>query len=92
VPREGPSDLLPAAVRKRDRRCVAKKVRGAAIRRDLKLKGGGLTQSGRRIYKPARPLQTGVSLSAPTSFTSNRKHNVAAHPKRLAGAPFLLPA
>jgi hypothetical protein len=49
------------------------------------VEGGGLTHSGRRIYKPARPLQTGVSLSAPISFVLNRKHNVAAHPKRLEG-------
>jgi hypothetical protein len=58
---------LPAAVRKRDRRCVAKKIWGAAIRGDVNLKGGGFTQSGRRLYKPARPLQTGCPSPRPSA-------------------------
>jgi hypothetical protein len=61
----------------------AKEVRGCGDTERSEAKRGGLTQSGSEYYKPARPLQTGVSLSAPISFASKRKYKVAAHPKRL---------
>jgi hypothetical protein len=44
---------------------------------------------GKRVYKPARPLQTGFPSSALSSFASNGKYNVVAHPKRLEVRRFM---